>query len=325
MNRRLAMGALLAAFGSLSIGPAAQAADTYPDRPIHLIVGFPAGTTTDILARIYAEKMGKLLNATFVVENMPGAASNNAAATAAHSAPDGYTLFVASNANTTGMSLYKDLRYKIPEDFEPISQLASAPPVLAVSNQLGVNSVQELIALAKKKPGEVLFGSAGVGTGPYMAAEVLEMLAGIKMTHVPYKGTNLALTDLMTGRISVLFAPLPSVSGVAKSGKIKLLASTPAKRPSVAPDLPTIAESGVKGFDVTLWFGLVASKGTPRPILVKLANAVQATGKSEDVKARLALAGGEPMTLTLDDFGVFLKNDVPKWAAIVKHAGLVPQ
>jgi tripartite-type tricarboxylate transporter receptor subunit TctC len=129
----------------------------------------------------------------------------------------------------------------------------------------------------------------------------------------------------MTGRISVLFAPLPSVSGVAKSGKIKLLASTPAERPSVAPDLPTIAESGVKGFDVTLWFGLVAPKGTPRPILVKLANAVQAAGKSEDVKSRLALAGGEPMTLTLDDFGVFLKNDVPKWAAIAKHAGLVPQ
>lgn len=325
MKRRNLIGAVLTALAAIAAPQIAATQDAYPSRPIKIIVGFPAGTTTDILARIYGDKMGELLKTRFVIENMPGAASNTAAAAAARAEPDGYTLFVGTNANATSVSLYKNLRYAFPGDFAPIALLASAPPVLAVSPKLNVNSVQELIALAKSKPGEVMYGSAGVGTGPYMAAELLNMLAGIKMTHVPYKGTNEALSDLVTGRLSVLFAPLPSVAGFVNDGRIKLLAATPEKRTSVAPTLPTLAESGVAGFDVTLWFGLLAPKGTPAPILAMLAKAVEDAAKSEDVKKRLAAAGGEPISATLGDFAAFIAKDIPKWEKVIRHAGVERQ
>jgi tripartite-type tricarboxylate transporter receptor subunit TctC len=324
-NRRVVPSALLLAFAAVPVAPATLAQNTYPTRPVRIIVGFPAGTTTDILARIYADSMARQLKGTFVIENVPGAASNTAAATAARADADGHTLYVATNANSTSVSLYKNLRYEFPGDFEPIALLAGAPPVLAVSAKLDVNSVKELIALAKAKPGEVMYGSAGVGTGPYMAAELLNMMAGIKMTHVPYKGTNEAVADLITGRLSVLFAPLPSIAGVAKEGKIKLLAATPERRTSVAPDLPTVAEAGVAGFDVTLWFGLLAPKGTPREILKSLADAVTEAAKTEEVRKRLAMAGGEPLSATLDDFKAFIAADIPKWAKVIQHAGVQPQ
>jgi tripartite-type tricarboxylate transporter receptor subunit TctC len=322
MKRRVLLATLLTGVISLTSAPVGVAQEAYPNRPVRIIVGFPAGTTTDILARIYADKLAEHFKERFIIENRPGASSNTAAGTAARANPDGYTLFVATNANSTSVSLYKHLDYAFPGDFAPIALLASAPPVLVVSSALNVNSVPELIALAKAKPGEIMYGSAGVGTGPYMAAELLNMLANIKMTHVPYKGTNEAIADLITGRLSVLFAPLPSVSGFVNDGRIKLLAATPEKRTTVAPNLPTLSELGVKGFDVTLWFGLVAPKGTPPTILKALAEAVQEAAKSDEVKKRLATAGGEPISATLDEFGAFIAKDIPKWAKVIQHAGV---
>lgn len=302
--------------------PLATAQQSYPDRPVKILVGFPAGTTTDILARIYADKLSETFKMRFVVENLPGAASNNAAAAAARAEPDGYTLYLATVANSISVSLYKKLRYEFPGDFAPISLLASAPPVLVVSPSLGVSSIADLIRVAKAKPGEIMYGSAGVGTGPQLAAELFNMMAGVKLVHVPYKGTNEAAADLIGGRLSVLFAPLPTVAGFIADGRLKALATTTAQRTSVAPDLPTIAESGVPGFDVTLWFGLVAPKGTPRQILSSLAAAVEDAMKSNDVKKALATNGGEPIAASLDAFASFIAADVPKWAKVVEFAGL---
>ena len=320
MNRRLSFAALSACV-LLAIS-AAYSQDAYPTRPVKIIVGFPAGTTTDILARIYGDKLSERLGQRFIIENMPGGASNTAAAAAARAEPDGYTLFVATNANSASVSLYKTLRYDFPGDFSPISLLASAPPILVVSPTLGVNTVKELIAYAKERPGEVMYGSAGVGTGPQLAAELFNMEAGVKLTHVPYKGTNEAVADLLTGRLSVLFAPYPSVAGFVKDGRLKALATTTEKRSSVAPELTTIAEAAIPGFDVTLWFGLVAPKGTPAPILKTLADAVEEAKKSDDLKRRLAASGGEPISAALDEFAAFIRADIPKWKKAIEHAGM---
>lgn len=312
----------LTALLSLTVASLAQAQQSYPNRPVKIIVGFPAGTTTDILARIYADKLSDHFKQRFIIENLPGAASNNAAAVAARAEPDGYTLFLATNVQSVSVTLYKKPRYEFPGDFAPISLLASAPPVLVVSPSLGVNSVQDLIKIAKARPGEIFYGSAGVGTGPQLAAELLNMMAGIKLVHVPYKGTNEAAADLLGGRISVLFAPLPTVAGFISSGQLKALATTPAKRPSVAPNLPTIAESGVPGFDITLWFGLVAPKGTFPEILKAVAAGVEKAMQNEDVKKSLAVNGGEPISASLDDFAAFIAKDIPKWGKVIDYAGL---
>jgi tripartite-type tricarboxylate transporter receptor subunit TctC len=320
MKRRFLLAMLAGSVVAASLPARSQ--DAYPNRPVKIIVGFPAGTTTDILARIYGDKLSERLGQRFIIENQPGGASNTASAAAARAEPDGYTLLLATNANSASVSLYKTLRYDFPGDFAPISLLASAPPILVVSPSLGVSTVKELIAYAKARPGEVMYGSAGVGTGPQLAAELFNMEAGVKLTHVPYKGTNEAVSDLLTGRLSVLFAPYPSVAGFVKEGRLKALATTTEKRSSVAPELPTIAEAAIPGFDVTLWFGLVAPKGTPAPVLKVLADAVDTAKQSEDVKRRLAASGGEPIFASLDDFAAFIRADIPKWKKAIEHAGM---
>jgi tripartite-type tricarboxylate transporter receptor subunit TctC len=317
MKRLLALSIL----ATLAVVASASAQE-YPTKPVRIIVGFPGGTSTDALTRIYADKLSEHFNQRFIVENMPGAASNTAAAAAAKADADGYTLYLATNANAISVSLYKNLRYKFPDDFAPIGLLASAPPVLSVSSGLGVSSVKELIAAAKQRPGEISYGSSGVGTGPQLAAELFNMMTGIKLTHIPYKGTNEAVTDLLTNRIGVLFSPLPTVAGLGKEGRLKVLATGSGKRSIGAPDLPTIAEAGVPGFDVSLWFGLVAPKGTPPAILKAIAAAIEKAHQNDDVKLRLAANGGEPMKASLEDFAAFIAKDVPKWAKAVEHAGM---
>jgi tripartite-type tricarboxylate transporter receptor subunit TctC len=322
MKRRTLLSALLAGAVVVTGMTVASAQDSYPSRTVRVIIGFPAGGATDILTRIYVEKLNQRFNGRFVVENMPGAVSNNAAAVAARAAPDGYTLYVATNTNTTNMSLYKNLRYEFPGDFAPVAMLAGAPPVLVVNTALKINSVRELVAAAKARPGEIMYGSAGIGTGPYMAAELLNMLAQIKMAHVPYRGTNEAIADLLTGRISVILPPLPIIAGFMKDDRLKVLAVTTEKRSASAPDLPTVAESGVPGFDVTTWFGIVAPKGTPLAIRKALAEAIEDIGRGEDTRKRLAAAGGELMPLSLDGFGEYMDKDVPKWAKVIEFAGV---
>jgi tripartite-type tricarboxylate transporter receptor subunit TctC len=297
-------------------------AQIYPTRPVHIIVGFPAGSTTDILARIYADKLTEYFNQRFTVENIAGDASNIAAAAAARAEPDGYTLFLASNAQSANAAIMPEQPFAFPQSFAPIAMLARVPPVLVVNRDLGVDSVAGLIALAKARPGELRYGSSGVGTGPQLAAELLKAATGIRMTHVTYGGTHEAAADLIAGRISVLFAPLPTVTGIASDRRIVPLATTGARRSPVAPTLPTLSEAGVAGIDVSLWFGLMAPRGTPPEIQRELANAVKRAVDSRFFKDNLTANGAEPVRASLEAFGAFLEFDVPHWAALVGRAGV---
>ena len=313
---------LLAAAFSALMATASVAQPSYPDKPVRVVVGFPAGTATDILSRIYVAKLNEEFGGRFVVENMPGAATNTAAAMVARAEPDGYTLFVASNVQTISMSLFQRLRYQFPGDFALISLLVSTPTLLVVGPGVKANSVLELVEAAKAKPGELTYGSAGVGTGPQLAAELLAMHTGTKFTHVPYKGTNEAVGDLLTGRIAMLFAAAPVVAGFIADGRLKALAVTSAKRTSIAPDLVTVAEAGVPGFDVTLWFGLVAPKGTPPHIVNLLASRIEAIQKGPDIRQQLLKVGGEPVIGSGPAFAAFVESDIPKWKKAIDHSGM---
>ena len=295
---------------------------SYPERPVKILVGFAAGGTVDTITRIYAEKLSAHFNKRFVVENMPGAMGRIATVTAVKAQPDGYTLLMANNANSTEVSLNKKLDYRFPEDFEAIAMLAGLHSALVASPALGVNSVRELIAAAKAKPGEIVYGSAGVGTGTHMVAELYQMSTQTKLTHVPYKALGGAIADLLSGRLSLLFAPLGTVSESIKSGKLKGLAVTTGTRSTLAPNLPTIAESGVPDFDVTLWIGLVAPKGTPLKAVETVGEGVAAAQRGNDLAPRLLAVGGEPISRSFADFYAFMQKDVQTWARVVQDTGV---
>ncbi len=320
MKRCHAMAALLA--GLISVCASAAAQETYPARAVRIVVGFPAGSATDITTRIYADKLSAHFNQRFIVENMPGAAANLAAAHVARGPADGYTLYVSTNANSISVHLYKKLSYRFPEDFVPIGTMVSVPTVLAAAPQFKPSTVKDVIATAKDKPGEVTYGSAGVGTGPQLAGELFVAMSQIKLTHVPYKGTNEALGDLMTGRISLLFAALPVVSAHIRDGRLKALGITTSQRSKLAPDIPTIAESGLPDFDVLLWFGLSAPRGTPDHAVRAIASAIDSIQKDDDIHKRLAAAGADVLATTLGDFAKFIDADIPKWGKAVEHSGL---
>jgi tripartite-type tricarboxylate transporter receptor subunit TctC len=286
------------------------------------LVGFAAGGTLDTITRIYADRLSKRLGVPFIVENMPGAGGNIASTAAAHARPDGYTLLLANNANTTGVSLYEKLSYRFAEDFEPIAMLARAPTALVGSPLLKASTVSELVAAAKAKPGEILYGSAGVGTGTHMAAELFQLETASKMTHVPYKALSAALVDLAGGRISILFSPLGTVIGQIKAGKVKGLAVTTEKRTALAPDLPTMAESGGPDINVNLWLGLVAPRGTPQEAIKTIGDAVTAVQHSPDLATKLGAVGGEPVSLTYAGFAKFIQKDIQTWAMVVQHTGI---
>lgn len=297
-------------------------AQTYPTRPVKIIVGFAAGGTVDAVTRIYADRLSQHFDKQFVVENMPGGGSHIAAAVAAKAPPDGYTLLLVTNANTTGVSLYEKLNYQFPDDFAPIALLAGAPSVLVASPTLKVNSVKELIELAKAKPTEVLYGSAGIGTATHMAAEMFQMGTQTKLTHVPYKALSGAMMDLTGGRLSILFSPLGTVAGAMKEGQLTGLAVTSPERTAFAPELPTLAESGVPEFDVKLWIGLVAPKGTPNEVVDSLIKAIQAIQTNDALKPQLFAAGAEPLSSYGAAFGTFMRKDVDVWRKVVEYAGV---
>lgn len=320
MTRWLASAALSGLL--LCFGVGAGSAQDYPNRSIRVLVGFAAGGTVDAITRIYASKLSERLGQQIVVENVPGGGSHIVSTTASRAQPDGYTLLIATNANTTGVSLYEKLNYRFPDDFEAVGLFAGAPSALVASPAAGVNSVRELIAAAKAKPGEITYGSAGVGTATHMAAEWFQMATGTKFTHVPYKALGGAMADLMGGRLSILFSPLGTVSGAIKNGQLKGLAITTAERSKFAPDLPTIIEGGVPDLDIRLWVGLVAPKGTPKAVTERLVKALAEVQKDEDLIKRLAGAGAEPRVSLGPDFEAFMRKDVNVWAEVVKFAGV---
>jgi len=303
-------------------GFSAARAQDYPNAPIHLISGFPAGSTADISARVVGAKMSQILGQQIVIENKLGAGSSIAGAQAARSPKDGYTLFVGSAANVINAAMNPALNFDFYKDFARIALITSTPTVLAVTPELGVKSVKELIALAKAKPGTLSFGSSGVGSSTHLALELFNTRAGVKITHIPYSGSPQVVTDMLANRIQGYFSPASTVSGHVAAGKLVALAVTDAKRSIFFPDLPTMAEAGVPDCESVLWFGIEAPAGTPQPIIDKLNRAANEAVKSAEVVNSLkgqtvAVHGGSP-----EDFSRHLEAEHKRWTAVVEAAGL---
>ena len=313
MIRPLAV--LLAAFAILA-QPAR--ADDYPTRPVRLIVGFAAGSSGDVIARIVAHKLSELLKQNVVVEDKPGASSMVATDYVARSAKDGYTLMFATIATTINMTLLAGNAPNVEKDMTPIALVGSIPNILVVDPKLGVSDVKGLIALAKQKPDELLYGASGLGSGPHLATELFKQMAGVKMTGVLYPGSGQTAVDLIAGRIQVMFAPAPTVLGLIKDGRVKPLATTEAKRSNIAPDLPTVAEAALPGYAAGLWFGILGPGGLPKPVIDKLSEATNAALKDPTVlqglqSQGLNAAGGSP-----EDFARFIKSETERWARVIK-------
>jgi tripartite-type tricarboxylate transporter receptor subunit TctC len=314
--RLFALGLACLAFAGASD---AQALD-YPTRPVKLVVGFPAGGPTDVLARLMGQRLSERLGQQFVVENKPGAGSNIATEGVVKSAPDGYTILVCASANTINTSLYKRLSFDFARDLAPVAGLARVPNALLVHPAVPARSVPEFIAYAKTNAGKVNMASSGAGTTPHLAGELFKAMAGVDLTHVPYKGSAPAVTDLVGGQVQVWFGDLPTGLPHIRSGAIRALAVTTAARSDVLPDLPPIADT-VPGFEASAWFGFVVPKGTPAEIVDKLNREINAALADPKVQARIAGLGSSPMVVTPTEFGVFIASETAKWAKAVALSG----
>jgi tripartite-type tricarboxylate transporter receptor subunit TctC len=319
--QRIAVLALTLALAAVAAAPQGSA-DTYPSRPIRVIIGFPPGSAADITARLVGDVMSKTLGQQVVVEARPGAGSSLAAEFVARSPADGYTLFIGTLSNVTNAVTNSNLRFDFAKDFAPIAPLTGLPLILAVPPALGVASVGELIALAKSKPGELTYGSVGPGTVAHLAMELISVRTNVKLVHVPYQGSPPQVTDLVAGRLSMALAVASTVMPHVEAGRLKALASGSAKRPRIAPNIPTIAEVLLPGFDSTVWFSLVAPAGTPRAVIEKLAGAANAALKSEEVAGKLAASGFEPLDGSPDDLAQMIARGMVTWAAAAEAAGL---
>ena len=319
---RLAMLAAAAAgvCGSAACGSAW--AEDYPSRPVRVIVGFSAGTSADITARVVGQRLGQILGQQIVVENKTGAGSSLAAEAVARAPKDGYTLLIASIANPINAVVGTKLSFDFPNDFAPIVRLTTTPNILVVHPSLGVKSVKELIELAKAKPDQLSFGSSGTATGTHLSGELFKVMTGVKMVHVPYPGSPQAVTDLLAGRIQVLFSPSSTVLQHVREGKLVALASTEARRTAVAPDLPTMVEAGLPGFETGLWFGLMAPAGTAQEIIAKLNRAGNDAVKADEVTKALTPQGIDLVGGSADDFAGFLASEMKRWATVAEAAGL---
>jgi tripartite-type tricarboxylate transporter receptor subunit TctC len=297
-------------------------AQTYPDKPIRLVVPFSAGGTTDILARAVGQKLGEHLGQQVVVDNKPGAGGNIGSDIVAKSAPDGYTLVMGTvGTHAINASLYKKMPYDHIKDFVPVSLVALVPNILVVHPSVPANSVKELIAYAKANPGKLNFASSGNGTSIHLSGELFKTTAGVEMTHVPYKGSAPAVTDLLGGQVQLMFDNMPSALPHVKAGKLKALGVTTAKRFPAAPDIPTIAEAGVPGYEASSWFGVLAPAGTPKEIVNKLSSEIAKILQTPEIKERLLSQGAEPVGNTPDQFTAFIKAETAKWAKVVKESG----
>jgi tripartite-type tricarboxylate transporter receptor subunit TctC len=313
---------LIAAAAACTLGAAGvSAADDFPNKPIRIVVGFPAGQGTDTIARALTTKLQAELGQPFIVDNKPGAGGILGQQAAANATPDGYTiLFTSAGPMAVNPGVYEKLPYDPVKDYVPLAGVINVPLVLVANAALPAKNVKELIALAKAKPGEVNFASAGNGVTNHLAMEMLALSAGVKMTHVPYKGSPPALTDLMSGRVSVMFDTPVSVLPFIKDGRLKAIAVSGATRIAALPDVPTVAEA-VPGFSAVSWMGFVAPAKTPAPIVAKLSDAIIKVVKTPDMQKYFIGQGVEPMPLTSVEFGSFIKAEVDKWGKAAKAAG----
>lgn len=313
---------------AVAIGAASQAhaAESYPVKPVRVIVGFPPGGFVDFTARLVALPLGAALGQQFVVENRGGAGGIVGTEIVARAAPDGYTLTVGSaGTHAVNQSLYPKLSYNVLRDFQPVARLADAPSILAVHPSLPAHTVKELIALARSRPGQINYASAGAGTSTHLAAALFEHLARVKLVHVPFKGGGPAIVALISGEVPVTFGTAASVSPHTKSGKLRGLAVTAGKRSAVLPDLPTIAEAGLPGYEMLNWLGLFAPAGTPRAIVERLSGEAIRIVRLPEVTARFNAQGAEPSPLAAEEFAPFVKSEVEKWAKVVAATGMTTE
>jgi tripartite-type tricarboxylate transporter receptor subunit TctC len=311
----------LAVLALMAAAPVAHAQSDYPSRPVRIIVGFGAGAVADTPGRLLAQKFSQALGQQFIIENRPGAGSSIAAEFVSRARPDGHTLFMATSANTINATTSR-LSFDVVKDFAPIALICAVPNMLVAHPSLGVDTLQQLIALAKQKPEQINYASSGVATTTHLAGELINVMADVKLVHVPYPGSAQALTDVLTGRIPLLFAPASAVIQHVEKGSLKAIAVTQLKRAGIAPNVPTMAESGLAGYGIGLWFGLLAPAGTPRPIIDKLARAANEAIKSDDVAQALRAAGLDPLGSSPDEFARYIVSEVEKGATVVQAAGL---
>lgn len=303
-------------------GPVGLAqAQGYPGKPIRIVVPFPPGGGTDIVARILTQKLSESFGANFVIDNRAGAGGSIGTEMVAKAPPDGYTLGIVSGSHAINPSLYSKLPFDAVRDFAPVTMLVSGPGLLVVHPSLPVKTVKELIALAKGKPGQLNYASAGNGTPPHLAGELFKSMAGVDMVHVPYKGNTPAFVDLISGQVSLSFPTIPSALPHVQAGRLRALAVTSRKRSAVMPQLPTIAESGLPGYDTSSWFGMLAPAGTPREIVRKLQQESAKVLQLRDVREKLLSQGLEPVGSTPEEFAATIESEIAKWAKVVKASG----
>jgi tripartite-type tricarboxylate transporter receptor subunit TctC len=314
--QRWTSGVALAALASLAW------AQSYPTKPIRLVVPFPAGGTTDILARAAAQKLTEAWGQTVIVDNRPGAGGNIGSELVAKSAPDGYTLEMGTvGTHAINASLYAKMPYDHVKDFVPVILVAGVPNVLVVHPSVPVHSVAELIAYAKANPGKLNFASSGSGTSIHLSGELFKVMAGVQMTHVPYKGSAPAVQDLLGGQVQLMFDNLPSSLPHIKAGKLRALAVTSATRASALPDVPTVAEAGLPGFEASSWFGVLAPAGTPPAIVAKLNAEIAKWLATPEAKEKLSAQGANIAGGTPEDFAKHIAGETTKWARVVKESG----
>ncbi len=318
---RAAMTAAAAIIGLTA--PNALHAQSYPTRPVTFVVPSAAGGGTDTLARIMGDQLSKQLGQGFVVENRTGAGMLVGTAAVAKAAPDGYTILVGLNGNmAVNPSLFAKLPYDALADFTPVAMLATYPFLAVVNNDLPVKSIKDLVALLKSQPGKIDYASAGNGTGQHLAPELFKMMTGTQMGHIAYRGAQPAYLDVISGRVPVFFDNMSTAMSLAKQGKVRALAITSKKRSTLMPELPTVDEAGVPGYEYHTWFGLWAPKSTPQPIIQKLHDEVRKALAEPSIQQRIAATAGDPSDMALKDIDPFVKAEIAKWAEVVKRAGI---
>lgn len=317
----------LAAFllTAATLGATSLWAQSYPARPIRFVAAFPAGGPSDIVARAVGKRLSELLGQPVVIENRSGAGGHIGAENVARAAPDGYSLLLGGSFLTIGPSLYRKLGYDVHRDFTAIGLVAINQYLLVVHPSVPAKSVRDLIQVARGRPGQLNYASSGLGAPPHLAGELFRTMAKIDIVHVPYKGATPALTDLIGGQVDLYFGGISGALPHARGGCIRAVAVTGRQRSSQLPDVPTVAESGLAGYDITTWFGLVSAAGVPRPIVDTLNGALRRMGGEAELRGYLDAQGLDPASSTPEEFAAFIKSEIPKFAAIAKAAGLQPQ